>query len=277
MTHLLLQIQQALAFAFIQRALIAGCLIALACSALGFFLILRRLSLIGDGIAHVSFAAIALGLMLNVMPLALAVPIAVIAALFIWELGQRTSVHSDTALGIISAVSVALGVILASVGKGFNVDLFSYLFGSILAVTRQEVAYAAILCLCVIFLIAFFYQELFAVSFDEEYARASGVRSGRVNRILVVLTAITVVLGIKLVGTMLVSSLIVLPAASSLQVAGSFRSGLTMGAAFAMISVLVGILAAYALNLPAGGMIVCVNFLFFLSACVFAILRRSFR
>jgi zinc transport system permease protein len=277
MDNLFVQIQHALSFAFIQRALIAGCLIALACSALGFFLILRRLSLIGDGIAHVSFAAIALGLMLNVMPLALAVPIAVVAALLIWELGQNSSVHSDTALGIVSTVSVAIGVIFASIGKGFNVDLFSYLFGSILAVTRQEMAYAAVLCLCVVALIAVFYHELFAVSFDEEYARASGVRSGRVNRMLVVLTAVTVVLGIKLVGTMLVSSLIILPAASALQVARSFRSGLGLGAVFALASVIVGILASYMLNLPAGAMIVCVNFVFFITVFLFASLRRPHR
>ena len=277
MDNIFIQIQTALSFAFIQRALIAGCLIALACSALGFFLILRRLALIGDGIAHVSFAAIALGLMLNMMPLALAVPIAVVAALLIWELGEKSSIHSDTALGIVSTVSVAVGVILASIGKGFNVDLFSYLFGSILAVTRQEMAYAAVLCLCVIVLIAAFYHELFAVSFDEEYARASGIRSGRVNRILVVLTAVTVVLGIKLVGTMLVSSLIILPAASSLQVAGSFRSGLTLGGILSLLSVLIGILFSYVLNLPAGGMIVCVNFFFFVLAFLLARLRFSVR
>jgi zinc transport system permease protein len=266
MEHFFSQIQHALSFAFIQRAIIAGALIALACSALGFFLVLRRLSLIGDGIAHVSFAAIALGLMLNMMPLALAVPIAIVAALLIWEMGQRANIHSDTALGIVSSVSVAIGVILASVGKGFNVDLFSYLFGSILAVTRQEMLLAAVLCIFVLIMIAVFYHELFAVSFDDEYAKASGVRTARVSRVLVVLTAVTVVMGIKLVGTMLVSSLIILPAASALQVAGSFRFGLLLGGALALLSVLIGILGAFVLNLPAGGLIVCVNFLFFVGA-----------
>ncbi|MBF0594632.1 MAG: metal ABC transporter permease [Candidatus Omnitrophica bacterium] len=260
---------EALSFGFMQRALWAGGLIALTCACLGVFLLLRRLALIGDGLAHVAFASIALALVLHQAPMMLSVPLVAAASLLILEISERGKVHGDAALGLVSSFAVAVGVILASIGKGFNVDLFSYLFGSILVVTKAEVWAAGVLCAAVLSSVAVLYHDLFALAFDEDYARASGVRTAVVNRLLVVLSSITVVLGIKLVGTMLVSSLIILPAAAAFQFAKGFGRAILWSAIFAVSSIVIGVLGSYVLNLPSGACVVLVNFFFFLIAFLF--------
>jgi zinc transport system permease protein len=264
MHNIIQQLSEALQFSFMQRALLAGSFIALCCSFLGIFLVLRRFSMIGDGLAHVSFAAIALGLLLKTSPLYVCVPVVVLASLWILKLSERTVGYGDAAIGLLSALGIAVGVIIASSAGGFNVDLFSYLFGNILAISRQEVYLAVALSAAVILTVALFYHDLFAVSFDEDHAKASGIQTGRVNKLLLVLTALTVSLGIKVVGTMLVSSLIIFPAVSSLLIARSFRGCIIWSSIFAVSSVLLGTLVSYLLNLPTGAAIVLVNFACFI-------------
>lgn len=266
MENIFLQIQQALAFGFIQRAIIAGSFIAFICSLLGLFLVLKRFALIGDGIAHVGFAAVALGLFLHQSPLVFLVLLVAVASLLILELAERGKVFSDTSIGIVSSSSVAVGVMLASLAKGFNADLFSYLFGNILAVSASEVRMAVTLSLIVLILVAIAYHDLFAIAFDDELAKASGVRTRLINRLLVVMTAITVVLGIRLVGTMLVSSLIILPASTALQLVKGFRAAIFYAAFVAVGSVWAGIFLSYILDLPTGATIVLLNLAAFLSA-----------
>lgn len=253
-----------LQYSFMQRALLAGLMVALACSCLGVFLVLRRFSLIGDGIAHVSFGTIALGLLLNASPLAVSLPLVAAAALLILKLTEKTNVHGDAAIGMISAFGLSTGVLLASLAGGFNVDLFSYLFGNILTISRSEVLLAVLLSLLVLSLLFFFYHDLFALTFDEEYAQVVGIKARRLNQMLILLTAFTVILGIKVVGTMLVSSLIILPAVTALQVARSFKGAILTAAVLGMASVLAGVILAFVFNLPAGATIVQVNFAFFL-------------
>jgi zinc transport system permease protein len=252
-----------------QRALLAGVLVALACSCLGVFLVLRRFSLIGDGIAHVSFATIALGLLLNASPLAVSLPLVAGAALLILKLTEKGNVYGDAAIGLVSSFGLALGVMLASLAGGFNVDLFSYLFGNILTISSTEVALAILLTLLVLGLLFFFYHDLFALTFDEEYARVMGIKAKRLNQMLILLTAFTVILGIRVVGTMLVSSLIILPAVTALQMAKSFKAAILTASLLGMVSVLAGICISVVLNLPAGATIVLVNFVFFLLALLF--------
>lgn len=253
-------------YTFMQRALLAGTLVALACSCLGVFLVLRRFSLIGDGIAHVSFATIALGLLLHASPLVLSLPLVALAALLILTLTEKANVYGDAAIGLVSSFGLAVGVMLASLAGGFNVDLFSYLFGNILTISHSEVMLAVLLSLLVLAAIFLFYHDLFILTFDEEYARAVGIKAKRLNQMLILLTAFTVILGIKVVGTMLVSSLIILPAVTALQLAKSFKSAILTAAVLGMASVLVGIFLSAAFNLPAGSSIVLVNFVFFLLA-----------
>ena len=194
-----------LQYGFVQRAFIAGSFIALVCAVLGVFLVLRKMSLIGDGLAHVSFGAIALGLFINVMPFYFALLVVGLAALAIMGLEQSERLSGDTAIGIVSAVGIAGGVVLASLAGGFNVDLFSYLFGSILAISPQEVWLAIGLSFLVLLVLTVFYWDMFLLTFDQDYAQISGVKIKLVNSILAVLTALVVVMAVRLVGVMPVS------------------------------------------------------------------------
>jgi zinc transport system permease protein len=255
-------------YGFIQKAFLAGSFIAVLCSTLGVFLVLRRMSLIGDGLSHVSFGAIALGLFFGVYPVYLAVPLVVAGSLLIIKITEKAKVYGDAAIGIVSAVGIASGVILASLSQGFNTDLFSYLFGNILAISGAEVILSVALSIAVFCVIYFFYHDLFSVTFDEEYARTTGIKAGTMNSLLAMLTAITVVLSVKVVGVMLVSALLILPAAAALQVAKSFRAAIMIGGVTALLSVLSGIVVSFYLNLPAGATIVMVNVGFFLLGLV---------
>lgn len=258
------QILDALQYGFVQRALVAGCFVAVSCAFLGLFLVLRRFSMIGDGLSHFAFATIGLALFLNVYPLYIAVPLTVLASLFILYLSERANVYGDAAIGMISSIGVALGIILASMGDGFNVDLFSYLFGDILTISKLEAVTSVILSIFVMSLISLFYHDLFAITFDEEYALVLGINSRRINKVLIILTSVTVVLGIKVVGTMLVSSLIIFPSISALQIARGFKSAIGLSFLITVLSVIVGILLAFTLDIPAGAAIVMLNFFLFI-------------
>lgn len=263
MEYIFQQLQEALRYAFIQRAIIAGCFMAVGCSFLGVFLVLRRFSLIGDGLAHVSFATVAIALLLHAQPMVVSVPLVSLASLVILKLNERARVHGDAAIGLVSSLGIALGVIIASTAGGFNVDLFSYLFGNILSVSTFETWMTVVISLSVAAVVMLFYHDLFAITFDEDYAQVSGVKVQAVNKILILLTSLVVVLGIKIVGTMLVSSMIILPAISALQVVRSFRSVIVLAGVLAVFSVVVGIFISYLLDLPSGATIVIVNFISF--------------
>jgi len=247
-----------------QRALLAGFLISLTCAILGVFLVLRRDAMIGHGLAHVTFGGVALGLFLYLSPILVALGVAVVSALGILKLKERAGLHGDTAIGIISSLGMALGIILVSLAGSFNVDLFGYLFGSVLAIDPEEVWVALILALVVLFTIALFYQEFVYITFDSESAKVSGVRVRRLDSLMAMLTAVTVVLGMKVVGILLVSALLVIPAAAALQVARSFKEALVVSASLAGISSLGGLIMAFYLVWPASGTIVGVSGLLFL-------------
>lgn len=264
-----MNISEMLSFGFMQRALVGGTLIAILCSVLGVFLVLRRLSLIGDGLSHVTFGSVALALLfrLNSFYLTLAIiPLVLGSSLGILKLAQKARIYGDAAIGIVSALGIATGVMLASVAGGFNVDLFSYLFGNILSISSSELGIAAVLFVVVITGVTIFYNDLFASTFDEELAKSSGIDTGRINAILVLLTALTVVLAMKVVGIMLISALLILPAAAALQLAKGFRTAIVCAALIGVCTVVGGITLSFMLNLPTGATIVLINFAVFLSA-----------
>lgn len=250
-------------YAFMQRAFLAGSFVAIACAALGLFLVLRKMSLIGDGLSHVSFGAIALGLVFGVYPLYLAVPLVALASLLILKISEKAKVYGDAAIGIVSAVGISTGVMLASVSGGFNVDLFSYLFGNILSIGAGEVWLSVVLSLVVLGVIAYFYWDLFSTTFDESYATASGIKSQLMNALLAVLTGITVVLCVNVVGIMLISALLILPAVTALQLSKRFKTAIIMACAIALLSVWIGISISFAFNLPTGATIVLLNAVLF--------------
>jgi ABC-type Mn2+/Zn2+ transport system permease subunit len=243
---------------FMQRAFLAGALVGVCCSVLGVFLVLRRHAMIGEGLAHSSIAAVGLALLLGLTPLVVAVPLAAVSSLLIMRLSRRTAVYGETAVGLVSSASLALGILFASVG-GFSQDLYSYLVGSILAVGSGELALTAALSVVVLAAVLVFHSDLFLIAYDEDFARVSGRKTRLLGDLLAVLTGVTVVLGVRTVGAVLVTGLVIFPAATALQFARSFRGALVFSGALGLLSVVAGITLAYFFPLPPGATIVLVN------------------
>ena len=268
-TWLKMLILDFLHYEFIQRALITGSFIALVCSLLGVLLVLRRFSLIGDGLAHVTFGSVAIGLLLKQHPVYISIPIVMLSSLGILKLTEKARLYGDAAIGIISSLGIAGGILIASIAGGFNVDLFSYLFGNILAISKAEVLASIALSLVVLVIILLFYNEHFSTTFDEEFAKVSGINTKKINSMLVLLTGITVVLAMKVVGIMLTSALLILPAVTALQIAKSFKHAMVISSIIAIASVSIGIYFSLMLNLPTGATIVMINLLAFITAFLF--------
>jgi zinc transport system permease protein len=265
----MIEIINFLQYSFVQRAFLAGSFVAVTCAALGMFLVLRKMSLIGDGLSHVSFGAIALGLFFGSSPFYIAVPVVMLGSLLILKISEKAKVYGDAAIGIVSAIGIAGGVILASLSHGFNVDLFSYLFGNILAISKAEVIFSIILSFLVLVLLYFFYWDLFSATFDEEYAKTTGIKTNFINVLLTLMTAVTVVLSVKMVGVMLVSALLILPAVSALQFSKGFKPAIFSAIAISVISVIFGISLSFFMDLPTGATIVMCNVLIFILSFVY--------
>lgn len=269
-----MQMVEMFSYVFIQRALVAGVLIAVLCAVLGMFLVLRRLSLIGDGLAHVTFGSVALALVAGlqgVAMLAIALPVVLLSSLGVLRLSEKGRLGGDAAIGIVSSLGVATGVLLAGLGGGFNVDLFSVLFGSILAISSAEIVVAVILSLVVLGVLFYWYNDLVALTFSEELAQVAGIRTGLLKSLLAILTALTVVLSMKLVGVMLISALLILPASTALQVARGFRMAVFLAVVVAVVAVVGGIVLSFLLNLPTGATIILLAFSLF---CLAFLYRR---
>jgi zinc transport system permease protein len=252
-------------YEFVQRAFLAGILIAMISSILGVFLVLRRFSLIGDGLAHVTFGSVAVVILLGVSPVYItlaALPLVMLSSLAIFKLTQSKRIQGDAAIGIVSSIGIATGIILVSLSNGYNVDLFSYLFGNIFTVTQTELILSLIVFLTVIATVTIFYDDLLAVTFDEELARTMGIKTKRINMTLFLLTAVAAVLAMKVAGIMLVSAMLILPPLTALQLSLSFRMTIMTSVFFSILSVICGIITAFLLNLPAGGTIVIFNIAF---------------
>ena len=260
---------------FMIKALITGIFIAISCSLLGVFLVLKNMSLIGDGLAHVSFAAIAIGLLVSDKPIIISIPIVIVASFLVLKKKKKAKIDADATIGLLSSFSIAVGVIIASVAKGFNIDLFSYLFGSILFISPSEMILSGLLAIILIVLVLLFYNDLFSITFDENFAKISGIKVRRINYLLSVLISVTIVLGIRIVGTMLISSLIVFPSVSALQISKGFKRTLMFSVLFSMIAVVLGIIFSYILNVPTGALIVIVNAIIFLITLIIRGIKRG--
>ncbi len=266
-------LSELLSYGFFQRALIAGILVAILCSSLGMFLVLRRLSLIGDGLAHLTFGSVAIGMFLRVYPPYMAIPLSLLGSLAIMRIMEKARIYGDSAIGIISSAGIAIGIIITSISGGFNVDLFSYLFGNILTIRKDEIIITLFLTISVLLLIYIFYDELIATSFDEDLAKISGINTKKINNLLILITAFTVVISMRVVGILLVSSFLILPNVSALQIAKNFRSAIFISSSIAILAVVLGIIISFVFNLPASGSIVLVNLVFFILSLT---LRRFF-
>ena len=261
-----------LAYDFMQRAFVAGAMTAIICPAIGVFLVPRRLSLIADTLAHVALAGVALGLLLGASPLLGALVVTLLGAVGIEGLRARGALAGDASLAVFLSGGFALAVVLISLARGFNADLFAVLFGSILTVSPTDIWLIVALAAVVGATIGTFYRQLFAVTMNEDLARTSGVPVAILNLILTLLTALTTVVAMRMVGVLLVSAMIVIPTLTGFALGRSFRQALAIAIAMALVSVASGLIAAYYLRLAAGGAIVLTALLIFALA---SLVRRT--
>ncbi len=250
-------------YGFLERALLGGIFIAVACAVLGVFLLLRKDAMIGHGLSHVTFAGVALGLFLQMMPLAVALAVSVLASLGIMKLKESAGLYGDTAIAIVSSLGMALGIILATLSQNFGVSLLNYLFGEILAIEPLEVWLSMVLAAAVVAVVVGYYRKFMSLTFDRESAQVSGIRVRRLDTLITILASVTIVLGMKVVGILLVSALIVIPAAAGLQLASNFKTAIVLSCGVGLVSVIVGLVLAFVLDLPASGTIVLVGFFLF--------------
>lgn len=249
---------EVLSFPFMRRALIVGVIVSLCAALLGVVLVLKRYSLIGHGLGEVGFAALALAMALGLPPMPVAIPL-VVASFLIMYLSQRGALAGDAAIGIMAAAALSFGVIVTSLSNGFNMDVSDYMFGSILAVSESDVVLSVVLGLAVILMYGLFFNRLFAISYDEVNAQATGINVSMYQFMISLLTAITVVLGMRMMGTMLISSLILFPALTARRLVGSFKAMTLAAAVISVVCFLIGLVLSYALDLPTGASVVGVN------------------
>lgn len=231
-------------------------MVGLVCSTIGVFMVLRRLSFIADGLAHITFGGIALGLFLRTDLLSAPLAVAILSALGIRKVAKKGRLSGDVAIGLFYTSGLAAGILILGFVKGHTVDILSYLFGSILTVTETDLGVTFVAGTVVFLAIGFLYKELVYITFDEESARASGLPVEKLDYMIMILTAIIVVMAMKIVGILLVSALIIIPAAASLQLSRNFKETLILANIFGVTSTTIGVIASYYLNVAAGATIV---------------------
>ncbi len=265
---------QMFSYPFMQRALIAGVLVSLCAALLGVSLVLKRYSMIGDGLSHVSFGALAIAVALDFTPLYFSIPVVILAAFFLLRMANHPRWNSDAAIAVMSASALAIGIIVISRTTGMTTDVDNYMFGSVLAMTKEDVALSVALCAAVLVLFILFYHKLFAVTFDESFSRATGLNVDWYNTLLAILTALTIVLGMRMMGAMLISSLVIFPALTAMRLFKSFRGVVLCSAVTSVSCFCAGLTASFVLSTPVGASVVVANLALFLLSCVAAAVRH---
>lgn len=256
MIHIIVEM---LSYPFMVRAFTVGILVSLCSALLGVSLVLKRYSMIGDGLSHVGFGALAVAAALNAAPLAVAIPVVIVAAVLLLRVSDSSKMKGDAAIALISTSALAVGVMVISMTTGMNTDVYNYMFGSILAMSSEDVEMSVLLSVIVLALYIFFYNKIFAITFDETFAQATGVRANLYNTLIAVLTAVTIVLGMRMMGTLLISSLIIFPALTSMRVCKTFRGVILNSAILSVVCFCIGISVSYFFATPAGASVVVVN------------------
>ena len=269
-------LREMLSYAFLLRALAVGVMVSLCSALLGVTLVLKKYSMIGDGLSHVGFGAMTVALALNVAPLYVAVPVMIVSAFLLLRLRQSSRFSGDAAVAIISASSIAVGITAASLAGGLNTDVYSYMFGSVLAVTREDVILAFVLCAAILTFFVLGYHRIFAFTFDPDFADASVTHTRPFNMVFALLTAATIVVGMRVMGTMLISGLIVFPAVTAMRLSRSFRGVTVTAGVISVAAFVIGMIASYAFSyIPAGAGVVLANLLFLLLASLVGRLRKT--
>jgi zinc transport system permease protein len=251
-------------YTFLVRAVVVGLLVALCAALLGVSLVLKRYSMIGDGLSHVGFGSLAIATAMNAAPLAVSIPVCVAAAFLLLRLSENSSIKGDAAIALISTSSLAIGVVVISLTTGMNTDVCNYMFGSILAMSKSDVSLSIVLAVVVLVLFLLFYNKIFAITFDENFARVTGVRTGLYNMLIAFLTAITIVLGMRMMGALLISSLVIFPALTSMRLCKKFKTVTICSAVVSVVCFFIGVVISYVKATPTGASVVIVNIVAFL-------------
>lgn len=259
-------------YAFMLRALLAGLCISIVAALIGISVVLRKQSMIGDGLSHVAFGAFAIATVLGFTPIWFALPVVIIASFLVLRLKDNQHISGDSAIAILSASSLAIGTFAISIGNGVNIDLNSYLFGSILSVTWLDVILAAIITVITISLYLFTYHRIFAITFDENFAKAIGINTSLYDTIFAIICAIIIVLGMRLLGALLISSLIIFPALTAMHLVTTFKKVVITSVLISIATFLVGLVASYLLATPTGATIVIVNLITFILVKIYSLL-----
>ena len=265
---------QMFSWPFMQRALIAGILVSLCAALLGVSLVLKRYSMIGDGLSHVSFGALAIAVALGVTPLYFSVPVVILAAFLLLRAADDPRRSNDAVIAAMSASALAVGILVVSRTSGMTTDVDSYMFGSVLAMSWGDVALSAALCAAVLGLYTLYYHKIFAITFDESFSRATGLKVDRCNTLLAILTALTIVLGMRMMGAMLISSLIIFPALTAMRLFRSFRGVVLCSAVTSVACFCTGLTVSFVCSTPVGATVVAADLAVFLAACAVQALRR---
>ncbi|MBQ6450083.1 metal ABC transporter permease [bacterium] len=254
-----------LAHAFIQRAFVVGILVSLCASLLGVILVLKRYSLIGDGLSHVGFGIVSLASALGLTaPLYVAIPGVALAAIILLRLDRHSHLKSDSAIALISSSALALGVAVTSLTPGLNLDTHSFMFGSILAIQANDVYLSVAACIVILVLFIIYYRKLFLLTFDEDFARATGLNMTLYTNVIAILTAVTIVIGMRMMGVMLISSIIIFPATTAMWWCRSFRATIISAATIGVLSFIIGLYLSYVYNVSTGAAIILVNLFVFI-------------
>ena len=270
-------LQEMFSYPFLVRAMIGGICISLCASLLGVSLVLKRYSMIGDGLSHVSFGALSIAVAFNWAPLAVSIPVVAAAAVLLLRITGNGKIKSDAAIAMISAGSLAIGIIVTSLTTGMTTDVSSYMFGSILAMSREDMYLSVVLSVIVLGMFVICYNKVFAVTFDESFAKATGVRVSAYNLLIAVFTAITIVLGMRMMGAMLISSLVIFPALTSMRIFKSFFGVVVSSGVVSVVCFFIGLVLSYVYSIPAGASVVVVNLVMFGVFCIVQILKQKVR
>lgn len=266
-----------LSYPFMTRAFLVGSLVALCSALLGVSLVLKRYSMIGDGLSHVGFGAMAIAAAMNAAPLTIAIPVVIVAAILLLRISGNAKIKGDAAIALISTTSLAVGVMVISLTTGMNTDVYNYMFGSILAMSAEDVKLSLVLSVFVLILFIVFYHKIFAITFDETFARATGVKAGVYNTLIAVLTAVTIVLGMRMMGALLISSLIIFPALTSMRVCRTFKSVIINAAVISVVCLIAGVTFSYVAATPAGASVVLANLVMMVLYTVVGVVKNHMR
>jgi zinc transport system permease protein len=259
------QLVEMMSYTFMQKALLVGTLISICAALLGVSLVLKRYSMIGDGLSHVGFGVMTVATGFGIAtPLYVAIPCVTISAIILLKIGNNSKIKSDSAIALISSSALAIGVAITSLTTGMNTDVCNFMFGSILAMSKADVILSVIVSIVVAILFIIYYRKLFVVTFDEEFAKASGLKAERYKNIIAVLTALIIVVGMRMMGVMLISSIIIFPALTSMRLFKSYKKVICSSVIVSIICFWLGMYLSYVYHISTGATIVLVNLLLFI-------------